>query len=100
MLFNATCILSCMVKHLDVDGVPEPIRVAARNTIQWASFHNTEVGELSDKVTQMFLTYLAYAGGEVNEFDWVLKQRMVLLYDFQFFVEALDDLASMSLISG
>jgi hypothetical protein len=85
--------------ELDSDGTPEPIRVAVRQTIEWARLHNADLNELSQQVTQMFLTYLAYAGGEVNDFDWVLKRKLCMLYDFQYFLEALDEQAEMGIMS-
>jgi hypothetical protein len=48
----------------------------------------------------MFLGYLVYLGGDVTHFDWLVRNYLFEIHDYEMFLDSRDDLVRLRTISA
>ena len=82
------------------ETAPPLVQLAAAHTVRWKQFHDRghALPPTADVVAQMFLNYVAYSGGDLVEFDWLLKNYLCEIYDYEMFLDSHDDFVAVSML--
>ena len=75
-------------------GAPPCVLIAARNVREWARLNPSD----SVDSVQMFYSFLAFAGGDVADFDWLLVRGLAELRDLEWFLEAGDEFVTIAIM--